>query len=138
MVDVVLVVSGCVGLVWLARRIEPHWSSRDGHRFIARTQSLGVGDSPEGGWVEVRGSVDGDHVTLVARGRRSGSVRGTYRVVAKSGEPPRGKAVYLLAGDHRVVLRVPRTSHTVAVLDRLLRRVSDVSEEVCDRRPDLI
>ena len=120
MVDVVLIVAVCVGLVWLARRIEPHWSSRDGHQFIARAQSLGFGDSPEGGWVEVRGSVDGDHVTLVTRGRRSEIVRGAYRVVTKSGEPPRGKAVYLLAGDRRVVLRVPRTSRTVAVLDRLL------------------
>lgn len=119
-VNVVSATLVAIGLVWVARRIEPHWSSRDGHRFIARAQALGAGDIPEGGWVEVRGAVDGDQIILSARGRRAGRLRGTYRVTTKSPEPPRGKAVYLLSGDRRIVLRMPGSSRTVAVLDQLV------------------
>ena len=118
--DIIVAIAICIGLLWGARRIEPHWSSRDGHRFIARAQVLGIGDIPEGGWKEVRGSIEGDQVVLAARGLRAVRLRGTYRVVTKSPEPPRGKVVYLLAGEQRVVLRMPRSSRTVAVLDRLL------------------
>ncbi|MFM8648992.1 MAG: hypothetical protein ACKODY_04385 [Actinomycetota bacterium] len=119
-INVVAAAVVAIGLVWAARRIEPHWSSRDGHRFIARAQALGAGDVPEGGWGEVRGAIEGEQIVLSARGIRAGRLRGTYRVTTKSPEPPRGKAVYLLSGDRRVVLRMPASSRTVTALDRLV------------------
>jgi hypothetical protein len=119
-VQIVLTLVVCFGLVWAARRIEPHWSSKDGTRFIARAQVLGLGDVPEGGWKEVRGVVEDGHVILDARGMWAARLRGTYRIVSKSPEPPARKAVYLLAGEQRVVLRLPHRSRTVEVLDRLV------------------
>ena len=120
-IQIALTLLACIGLLWGARRIEPHWSSKDGTRFIARAQVVGLGDVPEGAWKEVRGLVEDDHITLDARGMWAARFRGTYRLVSKSPEPPARKAVYLLAGEQRVVLRMPDKSRTVSVLDQLLR-----------------
>jgi hypothetical protein len=108
------------GLVWAAFFLEPHWSNKTGLRFIARAQCLGSGDTPEGGWKEVRGSIEGDQVTLHARGLRAARLRGTYRIVSKSPEPPSGKVVYLLGGERRVILRMPASSRTADVIDQIL------------------
>lgn len=116
----VLGFAGLGGLVWLAFVIEPHWVSKDGHRMIARVQPLSDRDQPDGRWREMRVFVDGDSITLTTRGLGSFGLRGVYRARGKSPEPPRGRAIYILQGDRRVLLRVPTKSRAVPVLDSLL------------------
>lgn len=108
------------GLVWVAYRIEPHWASKDGRRMIARVQPLGQRDEPEGRWREMRVAVDGTTVTLSSRGLGSLALRGIYRARGKSPQPPKRRAIYILEGERRILLRVPANSRAVPVLDALV------------------
>jgi hypothetical protein len=108
------------GLVWLALQLEPHWASKDGRRMIARVQPLGPRDEPDGRWRDMRIFIDGQNITLSTRGVGSSGLRGNYRAKGKSPEPPRRREIYILQGEHRVLLRVPSNSRAVAVLDGLL------------------
>jgi hypothetical protein len=119
-IETIALLAVCAGLLWVARGIEPHWSSNDGRHFIARAQLLGPGDVPEAGWKEVRGSIEGEVVRLRARGIRAVRLRGDYRVATRSPAPPKGKAVFLLVGEQRIVLRLPSKSRSVPVLDELV------------------
>jgi hypothetical protein len=119
-IETIALLAVCAGLLWVARGIEPHWSSNDGRHFIARAQLLGPGDVPEAGWKEVRGSIEGEVVRLRARGIRAARLRGDYRVATRSPAPPKGKAVFLLVGEQRIVLRLPSKSRSVPVLDELV------------------
>jgi hypothetical protein len=121
----VVIVAACVAMLVAASRMEPHWVSKDGQRFIARMQSLGLHDTPEGPWREMRILVDGTSLIVGARGFRGARLRGHYNVVAKSPEPPRKRAVYVIAGPHKALLRLPDTSRAVPHLDDLLaQRIS--------------
>lgn len=120
-IEVLGAVVVCAGLLWLARRIEPHWASKDGRRFVGRVQVLGAHDLPEGTWREIRAVVDGDtRLVVTVRGLGGRGLSGNYRVVSASPSPPRGKAVYVLGGEKRLVLRVPATSRARPVLDSLV------------------
>ena len=50
----ILVVGGCIGLIWLAQRIEPHWVSKDGQRFTCRVAELRPQRGEVGQWSEAR------------------------------------------------------------------------------------
>ncbi|MGA0878252.1 MAG: hypothetical protein ACO3SP_03970 [Ilumatobacteraceae bacterium] len=108
------------GLVWLAYRIEPHWASKDGRRMIARVQPLGGRDEPSGRWREMRASIDGGTITLSSRGLGSLSLRGTYRVRGKSSQPPKRRAIYILEGERRLLLRIPSNSRAIPALDAMI------------------
>ena len=108
------------GLAWVAFKLEPHWASKDGRRMIARVQPLGARDEPDGRWREMRVFIDGETVSLTTRGFGSFALRGTYRAKGKSPEPPRGRAIYILDGERRVLLRIPANSRAVPVLDSLI------------------
>jgi hypothetical protein len=110
----------CGGLFWLLSRYETHWVSKDGRRMIARVQTLGRGDQPEGTWKDVRILVDGDHLVISARGPRAWKMRGRYRPLMKSPEPPARREVYILQGETRILLRLPSTSRAVVVIDEML------------------
>lgn len=112
------------GLVWLAYRIEPHWASKDGRRMIARVQPLGSRDEPDGRWREMRASIDGESLTLSSRGLGSLSLRGMYRVRGKSPQPPKRRAIYILEGERRLLLRLPDNSRAVPVLDAMIESTS--------------
>ena len=117
----VIAVLGVCGLgYWLLSRIEPHWSSRDGHRMIARAQALGPFDVPEGTWKEVRAFIDGDLVHVTGRGPLGRRLRGRYRPVAKSQNPPARREIYILQGDLRILLRLPSSSRSIVVIDELM------------------
>lgn len=127
MVDVLTTVIALMafgGLVWLAYRIEPHWASKDGRRMIARVQPLGGRDEPDGRWREMRASVDGESVTLSTRGLGSLGLRGVYRVRGKSSQPPKRRAIYILEGERRLLLRIPSNSRAVPVLDSMITSAS--------------
>ena len=123
MFDVVLaivVVGVCVAMLVAASRMEPHWVNKDGSRFIARIQALGTHDIPDGPWREMRITIDGPSLVVSARGLRGSRLRGHYVVVAKSPEPPRKRAVYVISGPQKAVLRLPDSSRAVPRLDELL------------------
>lgn len=115
-----LVGAACVAMLVTASRMEPHWASKDGRRFIARMQTLGLHDVPEGPWREMRLVVDGDSLIVGARGLRGSRLRGHYNVVAKSEEPPRKRAIYIISGPQKALLRLPDTSRAIPHLDAML------------------
>lgn len=110
----------CAGLFWMISRHEAHWSSKDGRRMIARVQTLGPQDQPEGTWKDVRIAVDGDHLVVSARGARAWKLRGRYRPLAKSPNPPARREIYILQGEIRILLRIPANSRSVVVIDAML------------------
>lgn len=112
----------CGLMLWAASRIEPHWASKDGGRFTCRVQRLGQHDLPQGMWREMRATIEGDDLVISAKGLRARDLRGTYSVLQKSPEPPKGKAIFLCSGPERVVLRVPANSRAVPLLERLADR----------------
>jgi hypothetical protein len=122
----VLFVAGIAGLWFVAYRIEPHWSSRDGRRFVCNAQELSGGTSL-GRNRETQIAVLPDGLLHVSRKklmRRNGSV---WRLTGRSDGPSPKVLVYLARqvsdGSDQLVdlaLRIPRSSRCVPVLDALL------------------
>lgn len=111
------------GLLWLARRIDPHWVAKDGRAFTCRIQPIRPDGRVEGRWRDARAVVEGQQVRLVVRGMGSMSKQPfeAHRVIGRSAEPPARSAVFVLEGDPVLwALRVPERSKAVAVLDTLV------------------
>lgn len=121
MTDVVwlaVVLAGCALALWGASKIEPHWVSKDGRKFIASVQVIGRnGDlsRPQ----EVRGAITEDGEVWLRSRKRIGRFQGIWVLAGASPEPPRGKRIYLLRGTPDVALRVPTSSRLVERLDAL-------------------
>jgi hypothetical protein len=119
----------CAGMLWLSYRIEPSWSSKDGHRFLCVGQEIQAnGLAPAGRMKEMRGSIHPDgNLTLIRRDglRRS---HGDYRIIGAVAQAPRGRKQYLIAPlvdaseALDIVLRFPVTSRTVAAMDAVIAR----------------
>ena len=117
----------CAGCLFIANRIEPHWVSRDGHRFLTVAQELDQWGLPFGRRREVRARVDDETDTLVITRRSVMRPSQTVWVIdAKSPDPPRGKAVYILKKVTsepvigQLALRLPANSRMVPKLDEIL------------------
>lgn len=130
-VDVVWIVlffAGMAALWWLAYRIEPHYSSKDGRRFLCTAQEL-VGGEPNGRPRETRVIVMDDgalHCSQKRMMRRSGNL---WVLVGKSPTPPKRLEVFVAqqfedgrAAQGQLAIRVPRKSRVVQVLDAALAR----------------
>ncbi|MEX2626135.1 MAG: hypothetical protein WD225_04590 [Ilumatobacteraceae bacterium] len=122
---VVVVVGGA--LIWLAFRLEPHWVSKDGNRFICRGQLIDDHGITQGRWHEYRFRVtDAGEVAASRRSFVGRSGIGSWRVVARSDDPPRRKEVFLLHpardADSMLAVRMPAGSRAVETLDRLIER----------------
>lgn len=116
----------CMGLVYLAYRIEPHWVSKDGKRFMCGAQPISAAGKVEGRMRETRVIVLPDgalHLSVKRRLRRRASL---WKVSGKSQTPPRNRQVYLLYAHGTepeaglVALRLPTKSRAVPVLEALL------------------
>jgi len=114
------------GMWWLAYRMEPHWASKDGKRFLASAQEL-AGTATAGRPKETRVLVMPDGMLLVSHKRRMRRVHTQWKLVGKVPAPPRRLEIYLaeLREDGRAVprmltLRIPKKSRVVPVLDALL------------------
>ncbi len=116
----ILGIAGCVAMLWGASRIEPHWASKDGHRFVCRVQTLVDHDLPDGRWHEMRAFVDGSSLVLGSRSRRSKSLAGSYRVVGRAPETPSGRAIFVLQSEAKVLLRVPAKSRAVGAVEAIV------------------
>lgn len=116
---------GCALLLWLSRRIEPHWVSKDGQQFTCRVAELYPDRGEVGPWSEARVAINGDDGLTVAvkpkllrlPGHRS-PIR-VFRVVGRADSDRKGLVVYLLKGEQQMALRLPKRSRAVATLDEL-------------------
>ena len=118
--------AGCVLLLWLARRIEPHWVSKDGQQFTCRVAELFPDRGEVGPWSEARVAINGDDGLTVAvkpkllrlPGHRS-PIR-VFRVVGRADSDRKGLVVYMLTGpEAQMALRIPKRSRAIAMLDEL-------------------
>lgn len=119
-------------LVWFAFRLEPHWVSKDGRRFICKGQLMDRHGNTHGGWHEYRVRVaetdphdsDRPEVHAARRGIMGRRQRGVWRVTARSQDPPRRKAVFLLhpatGAEFMLALRMPARSRAADTLDSLI------------------
>jgi len=81
-------------MLFAAFKLEPHWASKDGLRFLCNTQEM-LGDQPAGRPRETQVAVlpDGSlHVSQKRNMRRRGS---TWTLIGKSDSPPRKREVFL-------------------------------------------
>jgi hypothetical protein len=113
-----------MGLAILARRIDPHWASKDGRAFTCKLQPIDRNGRVEGRWREGRGVVEGDVVKIVVRGLGVHKTQpyAAHHVSGRSQTPPPKSAVFLLDGEPMWALRIPERSRAVPVLDELSRQ----------------
>ena len=137
-------------ILWISKRFEPHWVSRDGRVFTCRIQRIDLPSKgrdvhvggpmmPRGlfgsggavrtpinervnpsGWREARAAIVDGGVEL--RRRRSLHPEPRRTVLSRSAEAPKGRAIYLLDGDGYLSLRVPLRSRAVTHLDDLCQQ----------------
>ncbi|HAP75931.1 MAG TPA: hypothetical protein DCR14_07590 [Acidimicrobiaceae bacterium] len=128
----VLFVGVLVGMWYLGYRIDPHWSSKDGRRFMCNSQIISL-DEPVGRMREVQVVVLDDG-TLAIAGRRGARrrYRSTWVLIAKTDDLPKKTHVYLarLIKDgvlhvDQMALRLPMKSRCIPVLDDALARRSN-------------
>ncbi len=123
----VLLVVGVCGLMWFAASlIEPHWSTRDGRRFVCNAQEL-AGGQPLGRNRETQITVLGDGSLQVTRKRAMRRHHSLWRLVGKTPTPPQRVEIYLAqqltdgqVTPNMLAIRLPRKSRCVAVLDQVL------------------
>ena len=115
------------GLWWLAHKIEPHYSSKDGSRFMANAQEI-IDGRPMGRMRETRVTVERSgllHCSQKKIAKRNGA---DFMLVGTSPAPPRKLKVYLAHAVHdgmsttatELAIRVPENSRVVPVLDAIL------------------
>jgi hypothetical protein len=123
---IVIPVLACAGMLVLAHRIEPHWVAKDGARFLTTTQVIDGRGETVGRRREMRFVIQPDGTLVASRRGLVKTSSQTFTVGAKSPNPPRGRALYLLdslppdADGRRVAIRVPATSRVVPALDRMV------------------
>lgn len=115
------------GMLFVAYRMEPHWVSRDGQRFLCNAQPLDELGNTVGRWREMRVTIMSDgRLNVAKRALLMGRVNGYWSMRAKSPAPPRGKVVYVLAqpteekAPDLLAIRLPATSRAIPHLDALL------------------
>ena len=127
---------GCVLLLWLARRIEPHWVSKDGQQFTCRVAELYPDRGEVGPWSEARVAINGDDALTVAvkpkllrlPGHRS-PIR-VLRVAGRADSDRKGLVVYMLTGpEAQMALRIPKRSRAIATLDELADEDGPASDD---------
>lgn len=120
----VVILAVIVGLLWYSRRVEPHWVSRDGTRFTAKVQHIDESGRNASHWREVKATIDGTAVRVLARGlgkRIQPFAR--YEVDHRAATDTDGKAVFLLVGQRDgdfLAIRVPAKSRAVAELEKIV------------------
>jgi hypothetical protein len=111
--------------MWLSRRIEPHWVSKDGQQFTCRVAELHAERGEVGSWDQARVAVNGDNGLTVAVKPKLFRMPGSrapirmLRVEGRTDSDRSGLVVYLLSGEEQMALRVPKKSRAVDILDDL-------------------
>ena len=109
-------------LAWLGWGLEPHWSSKDGTRFMCRMQLHPQDPRDHARWQDVKVGVQEGELLVHARSRRARDARGVWRVIGVVGDKDGKKRVYELRSSNGegASLRVPARSRCVLVLDALV------------------
>ncbi len=116
------------GLYYAAFRVDPHWVSKDGQRFICHGQLVDQYGNTLQNWREYRFEViDDKRIFGRRRSRWTRSAQGVWRVAAKSDNPPRKREVYLLTSAEsdntdQMAIRMPASSRAVPVLEAMRLR----------------
>lgn len=116
----------CVGMLWLAARLEPHWVAKDGTRFLTTTQVIDRHGNSLGRRREARFAIQPDGTLLASRRSLRRTTSETFRLAGKSPDPPRRRAIYLLepippdADGAKMAVRMPAKSRAVRELDHIL------------------
>ncbi len=85
------------GMYYAAFRVDPHWVSKDGRRFICHGQLVDHYGNTLQNWREYRFEViDDKRIFGRRRSRWTRRAEGVWRVAAKSENPPKKREVYLL------------------------------------------
>jgi hypothetical protein len=123
----VLVVAACVLLAWVGYRIEPHWVSKDGRRFMCNGQKLTLRGEALSRWHETRVTLNAAEQVQLDEKRFLGRTSTLWKVIARSETPPRGREVFVLKaldGDPAglFAIRLPEKSRAVAALEAMISR----------------
>ena len=123
-----LAIAGCLLLAWLGFRIEPHWVSKDGRRFMCNAQRLTAGGDAQSRWRETRVIVSNATQVRVDEKHFLRRTSTFWKVVSRSESPPRGREVFLLSGfdgggaPALLALRLPKKSRAVTTLQGMISR----------------
>ena len=124
----VLILAVIGGMWWIGYRMEPHWISKDGERFVCGTQEFFHGvlaGHPRETQVAIMagGTL---HITQKRMMRRQ---RNLWSLVGKSPDPPKRLEIYVaqqtvdgVATSTMLALRIPKKSKCVAILDAELAK----------------
>jgi hypothetical protein len=112
----VLAVAGiAIGMMIAARRLEPHWVSKDQRRFICRARAVDDHGTAIGGWSEYRFGITDDG--LISGRKRSmwgAPLPGLWRVDSSLPDPPARRQIFVLVPDtvngQRLWLKLPARS----------------------------
>ncbi len=127
----ILSIAVCVGLAWVAFKIEPHWVSKDGRRMLCMGQLLGTDGTPRGRWRETRVIITRAGPLQIDQKRflRRTTTFWTLTQQAPSPAKRARKAVFLLRGHDEtgsaalLTLKLPANSRAVPILqERLAER----------------
>ena len=87
----------CLGLLYVAYSIEPHWVAKDGRRFLATSEIVDRHGTPVGRRREVRGSIrDDGTVVLGKRALLRTRQHASSACAASRRRSPRGRQQYVL------------------------------------------
>ncbi len=116
-----------LGVLWrLFTLIDPHWSSKDGHRCITVGQEASATGQSTGRWRDYRLAATEDGLVTGRRSQRAfGPDAVVYRVLSESIDARRkNKSTFCLerVGEETslLVVRMPSSSRTAAVFRELL------------------
>ncbi len=151
------VVGGCLFLLWLSYKIEPHWVSKDGERMICFGQGFSRSGASSGRWRELRisrvgpdrvevrprrGSLAVEHpaggaATLMAplTGRRRVRKATHWKVAGQTDSTIKNRVMYMLDGNtdpgmpEMIAIRLPIKSRAIPMLEEIaLRRSANASK----------
>lgn len=125
---VILAAAACAGLLYLSYRIEPHFVSKDGQRFMATMQTLGQHDVPDSRIREVRGRFVDDGLIRFDQKQSVRRISTNWRVIERSPLQAKGKVIFTVAqvsgsdsgSARRAALRLPSSSTLITRLDELV------------------
>jgi hypothetical protein len=126
-----------IGMLWLARRIDPHWVAKDGRSFTCRLQPIRLPGAmvnanddrqatlSDGRWRNGRGVVIDDRVVVSSRRATVGQQPLRHlSVIGRGTDPPKRQVTFLLGGDPNYLVMIPASSRAVAVLDSIADRTA--------------
>lgn len=114
-------------LWWLAHQMEPHYSSKDGTRFMANAQEI-IDGKPLGRMRETRVNVQPDGLLYCSQKKVMKRNGADFVLVGASTTPPRKLKVYLAhavqdgmsSSATELAIRIPEKSRVVPLLDGIL------------------